>query len=249
MSLPCVKTSNTSCPPPLLLLKSTLKRSWSDVCICECECVCECENICKCVAPAVKPRQRFKSPRADTQGWEAVSTTQPLAAEEVTLIMSCQCLEIRVSTAISYPACVCVCACICVCVLWVLWVWDRVGEGKQRSYSGRNIIYCAVSFGERERERIPPVLLTLFFCFYLSGVGWLSTLSLFFFSAIPCFTLIQSNVFVAGSCSGYKQSYAVCHRASRFSVYFCRSCWSEWVFPHFLKASADPMHQIGIGND
>lgn len=116
VSLPCVKTSNTSCPPPLLLLKSTLKRSWSDVCICECECVCECENICKCVAPAVKPRQRFKSPRADTQGWEAVSTTQPLAAEEVTLIMSCQCLEIRVSTAISYPACVCVCACICVCV-------------------------------------------------------------------------------------------------------------------------------------
>lgn len=145
--------------------------------------------------------------------------------------------------------CLCVCLHLCVCVLWVLWVWDRVGEGKQRSYSGRNIIYCAVSFGERERERIPPVLLTLFFCFYLSGVGWLSTLSLFFFSAIPCFTLIQSNVFVAGSCSGYKQSYAVCHRASRFSVYFCRSCWSEWVFPHFLKASADPMHQIGIGND
>lgn len=186
MSLPCVKTSNTSCPPPLLLLKSTLKRSWSDVCICEC--VCECENICKCVAPAVKPRQRFKSPRADTQGWEAVSTTQPLAAEEVTLIMSCQCLEIRVSTAISYPACVCVCACICVCVLWVLWVWDRVGEGKQRSYSGRNIIYCAVSFGERESAHPACSLNFIFLLLFIRS--WLTehTLSFFFF----CHSLLHA---------------------------------------------------------
>lgn len=146
-----------------------------------CECVCECENICKCVAPAVKPRQRFKSPRADTQGWEAVSTTQPLAAEEVTLIMSCQCLEIRVSTAISYPACVCVCACICVCVLWVLWVWDRVGEGKQRSYSGRNIIYCAVSFGERESTHPACSLNFIFLLLFIRS--WLTehTLSFFFF--------------------------------------------------------------------
>lgn len=100
----------------LLLLKSTLKQSCGDVCASLCVC-CECENICKCVAWLSSQGSAWNPPCADTQGWEAVSTTQPLAAEEVTLIMSCQCLEIRVSTAISYPACVCVlCLHPCACV-------------------------------------------------------------------------------------------------------------------------------------
>lgn len=76
-----------------------------------------CENICKCVARLSSRGSAWNPPCADTQGWEAVSTTQPLAAEEVTLIMSCQCLQIRVSTTISYPRlCLCrrphPCACV-----------------------------------------------------------------------------------------------------------------------------------------
>lgn len=85
----------------------------------------------------------------------------------------------------------------------------------QRSYGGRNIIYCAVSFGEREY----PACSLNFIFLPLFIQSWLTEHTCFcccFFSANPCFTLIQSNVFVAG----YKHSYTVCHQASRFSVNF-----------------------------
>ncbi len=103
----------------------------------------------------------------------------------------------------------------------------------QRSYRGRNIIYCAVSFGERERESIPPVLTLFFLPLFIQS--WLTEHSCSFF-CIPCFMLIQSAAFVAGSCSGYKQSYTVRYQADLVCLLY-RSCWRSGHFLTFLAFS------------
>ena len=103
--------------------------------------------------------QGFKPPCADMRGWEVVSTSQPPAADEVILITSCHCLEIRVSTAISFPSCVCAFACNCVCVC----VWDGVSEGMQRSHRGRTIIYPGCILWRERGKELPGCFLNFIF--------------------------------------------------------------------------------------
>lgn len=183
--------SRHSFGPPSLSKVTVGARSWRCSCVSVCMC-CGCENICKCVARLSNPGTAWNPSHADKRGREVVSTTQALAAGEVTFIKSCQRLEIK--TTIFNPACICVCACICMRVF--AWAWD----GTPRRYGGRNIIYCAASSRESEGIQLFFFFVTVFF------------LPLFIQSCLtehtpanPRAVLIQSNIFVAGE----KHSYVV----------------------------------------
>lgn len=149
-----------------------------------CVCVASVENICKCMVRAVRLRQVLQNLPVLTRKAERLSAplNHWLQSKEVTLIMSCQCSEIRMSTTISFPSYVCAHACICACARVCVYVRvrDRVSEGMQGNYRGRNVIYCAVSFGRRGREGegerlswllsnfIYPPLVDWAHCFFLS---------------------------------------------------------------------------------